>query len=52
METLEEQMQEYINSLSEKEKEAYLLAKELLGMSFQLEKSLGFIEWQQKQKEN
>lgn len=35
----------YVNTLSEKEKKSYLIAKSHLGMSFQLEKSVGFIKW-------
>jgi len=35
----------YLNSLSEKEKKAYNIAKGHLGMSFQLEKSLGYLKW-------
>jgi hypothetical protein len=38
-------VQEYIDSLSEKEKKAYEIAKEHLGMSFQIEKSNGFRKW-------
>jgi hypothetical protein len=41
----EELIKEYINSLPEKEKKAYEIAKEHLGMSFQIEKSNGFIKW-------
>jgi len=35
----------YIASLSEKELQAYHIAKSHLGSSFSLEKSKGFIEW-------
>ncbi len=35
----------YLDSLSEKELKAYSIAKSHLGMSFQLEKSIGFIKW-------
>jgi hypothetical protein len=35
----------YIESLSEKEKKAYEIAKHHLGMSFQLDKSVGFLKW-------
>ena len=35
----------YIASLSEKELQAYYIAKSHLGSSFSLEKSKGFIEW-------
>lgn len=37
----------YIASLSEKELQAYHIAKSHLGTSFSLEKSLGFIKWKQ-----
>ena len=35
----------YIDSLSPKEKKAYLIARDHLGMSFTLEKSVGFLQW-------
>ena len=44
--TLEEQ---YLNSISPKEMKAYLIAKSHLGMSFQLDKSVGFIKWKKEQ---
>ena len=37
--------QQYLETLSEKEKKAYEIAKEHLGMSFQLEKSVGYLRW-------
>ena len=36
---------EYIELLSEKEKKAILIAASHLGMSFQLKKSVAFLEW-------
>ena len=36
---------EYITTLNEKEFKAYLIAKDHLGDSFQMEKSNGFLEW-------
>ena len=36
---------EYLESISEKEVKAYHIAKSHLGDSFQLEKSLGFLDW-------
>jgi len=36
---------EYLDSLTEKERVSYEIAKEHLGMSFQLDKSIGFIRW-------
>ena len=38
-------IEQYLNSLSEKEKKAYEIAKDHLGTSFQIEKSNGFIKW-------
>lgn len=40
---------EYIKTFSEKELKAYNIAKSHLGMSFQMDKSIGFNEWKQKQ---
>ena len=37
--------EKYLDSLSEKEKKAYEIASSLLGSSFSLEKSIGFIKW-------
>jgi hypothetical protein len=39
------QIKEYLISLTEKEKKAYEIAKSHLGMSFQIEKSVGFLKW-------
>jgi hypothetical protein len=41
----------YITSLSLKERKAYLIAKSHLDMSFDLEKSIGFKQFLQKNKE-
>jgi len=38
-------LEEYITSLSEKEKKAYEIAQEQLGMSFDLKKSNGFLSF-------
>jgi hypothetical protein len=38
----------YLKSLSEKEMKAYLIAKNHLGSSFGLEKSIGFLHWKNK----
>lgn len=35
----------YLANMSEKELKAYHIAKDHLGDSFQLEKSIGFLEW-------
>jgi hypothetical protein len=45
MENIKQVYELYFDSLSEKEKKAYMIAKTHLGMSFQVEKSLGFIKW-------
>jgi hypothetical protein len=37
--------EQYLITLSEKEKKSYLIAKEHLGMSFQLDKSVGYLKW-------
>jgi len=44
----EELLQKYIDSFTEKERMAYLIAKEHLTMSFNLEKSNGFLKWKSK----
>ena len=41
----------YIKSLSEKQYKAYLIAKEHLGSSFTLEKSVGYFQWLKNQEE-
>lgn len=42
----EQELQEaYLKSLTEKEKKGYEIAKSHLGMSFDLEKSIGYLEW-------
>jgi hypothetical protein len=46
---METEIQEYIKTMNEKELKAYNIAKEHLGMSFQIEKSIGFREWKKKQ---
>lgn len=38
-------LEKYIESLSSKEKKAYLIAKDHLATSFDLEKSNGFLKW-------
>jgi hypothetical protein len=38
----------YLNHLNEIEKKAYLIAKNHLGTSFDIRKSIGYIEWKQK----
>ena len=41
----EKNVEKYLESLSEKEKQAYEIAKSHLGMSFQLEKSNGYLNY-------
>lgn len=43
--TEQQLMKAYLDSLAEKEKKGYEIAKSHLGMSFQLEKSLGYLEY-------
>ena len=38
-------LEEYVKQLNEKEKMALKIAQEHLGSSFNLEKSIGFIQW-------
>ena len=40
-----ELQQAYLNTLTEKERKGYEIAKSHLGMSFDLEKSIGYLEW-------
>lgn len=42
----------YLQTLNEKELKAYAIAKSFLGMSFQIEKSVGFLKWKSKQSQN
>jgi len=49
MEKQQELIETYLKTLSEKEYKAYIIAKEHLGDSFQIEKSNGFISWVSKQ---
>lgn len=46
---LEALTQEYIATFDEKHKIAYEIAISHLGMSYQVEKSNGFLEWKKKQ---
>lgn len=45
----ESEQNNYVKSMSEKEKKAYLIAKEHLGSLFSFEKTIGFINWKEKQ---
>ena len=40
-------MEEYTNSLSDKEKKALAIAKEHLETSYSMHKSIGYLKWQQ-----
>jgi len=40
---------EYLNQLSEKEKVAYNIAKDHLGTSFNILKSIGYVSWKKSQ---
>jgi len=42
--------EQYLKTLSEKERQAYEIAKDHLGSSFELEKSVGYLKWLEKQK--
>ena len=42
-------VQQYVDQLNDMEKITYAIAKEHLESSFDIEKSLGFIEWEKKQ---
>jgi len=44
-EQIEEQLQEYIKTFTPEEQIAYEIAKEQLGSSFDLEKSIGFLDY-------
>jgi hypothetical protein len=41
-------LEKYLETLSEKEMKSYLIAKEHLGTSFELEKSVGYLRWKEK----
>ena len=42
---MDKEVESYLNSLTEKEKIAYNIAKDFLKTSFNIHKSLGFIQW-------
>ena len=41
-------IEEYMKSLNAKERQGYDIASSHLGMTYQVEKSLGFLAWKQK----
>ena len=45
-------LKNYIESLSEREYKAYMIAKSHLGSSFDLEKSIGYKDWKKTQEAN
>ncbi len=45
-------VEKYIESLNPKEYKAYLIAKSHLGTSFNIEKSVGFLQWLKHKKPN
>ena len=45
MDNIQEQIQLYLASLTPKQYKSYLIAKDHLGGSFQIEKSNGFLNW-------
>lgn len=51
METMEtvDYLKRFFESLSEKEKKAYLIAESHLGSLFNIEKTAGFLQWKAKQ---
>ena len=48
-ETTNPKIMKYINQLSELEKKTLEIARDHLGTSFNIEKSIGFIQWLQSQ---
>jgi hypothetical protein len=49
-EKIKTMIQEYIESLNEKEHQAYLIAKDHLGSLFSVEQTFGYLSWIKKQK--
>lgn len=45
------ELEAYLQSLSPKEIKAYHIAKNHLGMSYQYEKSIGYLAWKKQQTE-
>ena len=48
---IKESILEYLAQLNEKELLAYTIAKDHLGTSFNITKSIGYMEWKKKQNE-
>jgi len=47
---IQESVKQYLHQMNEKERKAYGIAKEHLGTSFHIVKSVGYLEWKAKQK--
>jgi len=45
-------IEEFLNGLNEKEKIALNIAKNMLGSSFNMEKSIGYIKWKKNKDDN
>ena len=45
-------IQNYMKTFSEKGKKSFEIAKSHLGMTFQIEKSIGYIEWLKTQEDS
>jgi hypothetical protein len=52
LENIEVLNAQYLETLNEKEKKAYSIAKSHLGSSFQLEKSNTFLQWKKERDDN
>ena len=46
------ELEAYLQSLSPKEVKAYHIAKDHLSMTYQYEKSIGYLAWKKSQSEN
>lgn len=51
MSITDHELEAYLQSLSEKEIKAYHIAKDHLGMTYQYEKSIGYLAWKKQQNE-
>ena len=49
MNTEDKSIQEYLKSLNEQERKTLEIAKDHLGTSFNIKKSIGYITWKNKQ---
>ena len=50
MKEIKEYIEEYLNTLTDKQMIAYKIAVDMLGTSFDVEKSLGFKKWMKEEK--